>query len=83
MSLGPCPSTLGGGELFALVRLVLKPLQSSGEQLVEEFVLGQLRSAAPSHEQHRVAEVVGERLIYLQRAPSSWLPLLCWGTVGS
>jgi hypothetical protein len=49
----------------------LKPLQTPGEQLVEEFVLGQLRPAAPSHEQHRVAEVVGERLIHLEGAPSS------------
>lgn len=75
LSPGSCASTLGGRELLSPVLFVAKPLQTLGEQLVEEFVLGQLRLSASSHEQHRVTKLVGERFVHLERPPSRVLPL--------
>jgi hypothetical protein len=74
-------STLGGRELLTSVRLVAKPLQTLGEQFVKKFILGQLRLTAPSHEQHRIPKLVGERFVHLEWPPSRVLPLLYGGTL--
>jgi hypothetical protein len=64
----------GDREGIATVDFAPHSFEAMGEQFVDQFILCEFRLTVTAKEEHRIAQLISESVIHLERAPvSRWL----------